>query len=283
MLSPNRKKILSLIALVPFILITPFLVNAEPPKGMKLYVIVNGTMTLDKSFLTAGRDIGKKMDNIPAECYLVDHPKGTVLIDTGMNPENWPAPMKAWMPTRQTEDQKILNALKSLGYTPDMIKYVVMTHLHLDHTGGMALFPNSTIVVQKDEMRAAWWPEPFQTGFILADFEKARKFKYMQLNGDWDLFGDGSVKIIRTIGHTQGHQSLIVTLPKTGPIIITGDAAYTVENLQGVLPTAVWFPEKYIESVERIKAERDRTGGWILYSHCPETLKTLKIAPNYYD
>jgi N-acyl homoserine lactone hydrolase len=282
MLSPNRKKILSLIAVVTFILITTVLVNAEPPKGMRLYVFFNGTINLEKAFMTDNfTDVGKKID-IPVPFYLVVHPKGPILIDTGMNPEAWPASRKAWMPARQTEDQKILNALKRLGYTPDMIKYLVMTHLHVDHAGGIGSFPKSTIVVQKDEMRAAWWPEPF-TSVDYVELGKARQFKYMQLNGDWDLFGDGSIKIIRTIGHTQGHQSVIVTLHNSGTIIIAGDAVSMPEHLEGGLQHNLWAKQEFLESVGRLKAERDRTGGWIIINHCPEFFKTLKLAPDYYD
>jgi N-acyl homoserine lactone hydrolase len=254
-----------------------------PPQGMKLYVMVNATMTIDKGLLTAMKDVGKKI-TIPIPVYLIVHPEGLVLIDTGLNPDHIHEPFKTAYRPVQTEDQKLPNQLKKMGYSTDGIKYVILTHMHVDHAGGMELFPKATFVIQKDELKAAWWPEPFQKPtYFLADFGGTRNFNFMQLDSDWELFRDGSIRIIRTIGHTQGHQSVVVTLPKTGTVIITGDAIYMEENLKGVVPGIVWSVEKAMESIERIKWERDRSGGQIFFSHDPEFFKTLKLAPEYYE
>jgi N-acyl homoserine lactone hydrolase len=104
-----------------------------------------------------------------------------------------------------------------------------------------------------------------------------------QTDGGWDLFGDGTIKIIRTIGHSQGHQSAVVKLPKTGTLILTGYAAFMDDNLKGVVPGIVWSLEKAMESIERIKWEKERSGGAIWFSHDPDFFKTLRLVPEYYE
>lgn len=98
-----------------------------------------------------------------------------------------------------------------MGYKPDDIKDVVNSHLHLDHAGSNEFFPNAEFLVQKDELRAAYWPEVYQrAGYVRADFD--HPLNYNALEGDYDIFGDGRVLIMRGIGHSQGHQCLIVNL-----------------------------------------------------------------------
>ena len=100
--------------------------------------------------------------------------------------------------------------------------------MHLDHAGNMEMFPDAIHVLQKAELKAAWWPEKFQrAAFVLKDFDGTRNFNFLEIEGDFDLFNDGKIKIIETIGHTQGHQSLMVKLKNTGTLFLAGDAVYT--------------------------------------------------------
>ncbi len=115
-----------------------------------------------------------------------------------------------------------------IGLTLDDITYVVVGHMHLDHGGNVCKFPNSTLLVQKDEMKNAFWPEPGTAGpYIPGDFwplrsDPARRFptssRWIQLDGDLDVFGDRSVVVKRWPGHTPGSQMMIVRLPKTGTV-----------------------------------------------------------------
>jgi glyoxylase-like metal-dependent hydrolase (beta-lactamase superfamily II) len=279
-----RRRILPATVFAVFFVVTcAGLSFGAPAQGMRLYVLLNGTMTIDKGYLTAMKDVGKPI-TIPIPAFLIVHPKGLVLFDTGMNPDHMGEALKTAELPVQSEDQKLPNQLKKLGYSVSDIRYVVLSHMHVDHAGGMNLFPKATFVVQKDELKAAWWPEPFQRfAYVLPDYEGTRNFNFMQLDSDWDLFGDGTIRIIRTIGHSQGHQSAVVKLPKTGTLILTGDAAFMDDNLKGVVPGIVWFPEKAMESIERIKWEKERSGGAIWFSHDPDFFKTLRLVPEYYE
>jgi glyoxylase-like metal-dependent hydrolase (beta-lactamase superfamily II) len=104
----------------------------------------------------------------------------------------------------------------------------------------------------------------------MGDFDDARNFNYLQLNGDFDLFGDGSVVVLDSKGHTPGHQSLMVKLPKTGTVILAGDAVYTPENEAGVPPGIAWSATHTMQSVDRLKMLRDAHQGQIWFSHWPD-------------
>lgn len=243
---------------------------------IKLYQVKSGYIRMDKGWLTAMRDVGKLVD-IPISMFIIDHPRGLVVFDTGNNvavsdgkcESHWGKLCSAFLPLQKREEV-IDKQLEKLGYKVEDVKYVVLSHMHLDHAGNMEMFPNATHVVQKEELRTAWWPEKFQGGaFVMGDFDDARNFKYLQLTGDFDLFGDGSIVVLDTKGHTQGHQSLQVKLKNTGTVLLSGDAIYTPENEAGVVPGISWNASASMQSIDRLKMIRDATQGQIWYSHDP--------------
>lgn len=265
--------------------------SPERPKNVRLYCLDAGNLGIDKGWLSAMRDVGTWLE-IPIRSFLIVHSKGLVLFDTGMNIKNATDPEGYWGPTvlkyfvpRMTEEQTPQKQLEKLGYSTKDITYVVPSHFHLDHVGNMKYFPNSTIIVQKEELRAAWWPEAFQrTTFVLKDYEDTRDFNFLQLKGeDWDIFGDGKVVVLSTPGHTQGHQSLLVRLEKTGTVVLTGDAVYLVENLKGVPPGVTYNVTQSMESIERIKRFAERDKGQVWPSHDIDFYKGIKHAPEYYE
>ena len=226
---------------------------AQSPPGMKLYVFSSGALTIGKHIL---QNLGPQDTiKVPVGFFVVMHPKGNVLFDTGNNdkiitdPGYWGPFFKSLSPVN-TPDMAIDAQLGKIGLKLDDITYVVVGHLHLDHGGNVGKFPNSTLIVQKDEIRNAFWPEPGTAGPYIpgdvaplrSDFGEAmpNKYKMMQLNGDMDIFGDGSVVVKRWVGHTPGSQMLVVRLPKTGTIILTSDNVYFRENVEkNILPNAV--------------------------------------------
>jgi glyoxylase-like metal-dependent hydrolase (beta-lactamase superfamily II) len=110
--------------------------------------------------------------------------------------------------------------LDQLGVKPSDIKYVAVSHTHPDHIGNMTMFPKSMLLVQKAEYE---WPSPVGPRFKPDQ-------PVTKLEGDHDVFGDGSVLIISTPGHTPGHESLLVKLPKTGAVLLSGDAVHFKDN-----------------------------------------------------
>ncbi len=272
--------------------------RAASPEGMRLYVFTSGRLTLAKSILQNGAqgDI-----TIPVAFFVITHPKGNVLFDTGSNdriitdPNYW-GPFIAVLNPERTPDVAIDVQLAKIGLKPDDIDYVVLGHFHADHAGNIGKFPNATFVYQRDEILNAFWPAPgYATFYITADFAMLRndlgkpmpsKAKVIELNGDLDLFGDGSIYIHRTVSHTPGSQILVVRLPKTGTVVLPSDAAYLKENLdKDILPSvgSVYNPSGMLEAYAWMKRLRDLEGADIIYAHDPDVFKAHKQAPEFYE
>lgn len=219
---------------------------------------------------------------IPVSMWVLDHPKGLVVFDTGNNvaiSDTVANCKKYWAPGNcdflkpsQKRADVIDMQLKKLGYSVDQVKVVVSSHAHLDHSGNIEMFPKAIHVYQKKELYQGWWPETFQGraspgSFVLADLDNAREFNFMELNGDYDLFGDGSVMILSTPGHTLGHQSMKVKLPQTGTVIISQDAIWMQENLDGHPAGLNYSVQDYTNSLNRLKFMRDLEGAQIFMAH----------------
>src|SRR3954451_16020626 len=189
-------------ALVAFFLGTGLSAGAQA-QDIKLYAFSSGALTIGKGVLQNNAPMTPEIQ-VPVGFFVVMHPKGNVLFDTGNNdkiitdPSYWGAAFQALKPVN-TPDIAIDAQLQKIGLKPDDIKYVVVSHLHLDHGGNLGKFLNSTVVVQKTEIQNAFWPE-IGTGanYIIGDVlplrspmtDQPNAVKMVQLNGDMDLFGD---------------------------------------------------------------------------------------------
>jgi len=295
----SRQLAIATVMAVLFLATTAVVAPAQSPPGMKMYVFSSGALTIGKNIL---QNLGPT-DNIqiPVGFFVVMHPKGNVLFDTGNNdkiltdPSYWGPFFKALNPV-VTPDIAIDAQLGKIGLKPDDIKYVVVGHLHLDHGGNVGKFPNSTVIVQKDEIRNAFWPEPGTAGpYIPGDVAPLRsamgeampnKGKMVQLTGDMDIFGDGSVVVKRWVGHTPGSQMLLVRLPKTGPIILTSDNVYFKENVEkNILPnvTLTYDPAGILRAYEWIRYMQATEKADFFTAHDPDAFKALKKPPEFYE
>ena len=185
--------------------------------------------------------------------------------------------------------------LKRVGLTPNDIKYVVASHLHLDHGGNVGKFPNSIIVVQKEEIQNAFWPEPGTGGpYILGDVMPLHASnsncpnaqKMIQLQGDLDIFGDGSVVVKRWVGHTPGSQMMTVKLKNTGLVILTGDNVYFRENVEKSIPPNIvlaYKPDGIYAAYEWIRLMMATQKADFFTAHDPDAFRAMKMAPGYYD
>ncbi|MFM8330579.1 MAG: N-acyl homoserine lactonase family protein [Candidatus Methylumidiphilus sp.] len=258
---------------------------------MKLYFFACGTLESQKHLFTAGRGIGQPF-TVPVPFFLIDHPKGKVLFDTGnalpvaTDPHgHWGNAAKAYYPN-MAEGDYILNQLQAIGVNAEDIAYVILSHLHLDHAGGVGAFPNAQYIVQRAELHWAYVPDFYQKGaYIRADFD--RDVEWMILEGrdddDYDVFGDGTIRIWFTPGHTPGHQSILVKLPESGAFLLTGDSCYTEEILnEEVLPGLVWSPSEALRSIKRLRAARDNWGVKVVTGHDPVAWANFNKAPEYY-
>jgi len=219
-------------------------------------IIKNGFLECDKGFITLGRDMGKII-KIPVYCFLVKHNKGNVLIDTGFSKnfkQTWGKRLKYYKPILEKD---IIQHLRNTE-----INYIINTHLHIDHSENNPEFKNAEIIVQKEEFEFASNPPSYQKYAYPDKIDKNLKYKF--IDGNLDLFEDEKIQIIRTPGHTPGHQSIMLNINKKN-IFIAGDACYSSENLEYYcLPGILWNPDKILECYEVIRNLKDTQ---IIYGH----------------
>ncbi len=295
----NRSKLGGVVSLLLAIVVMGATADAQSPAGMRLYAFSSGALTIAKSALQSGAT--SNPIQIPVGFYVVRHPKGNVLFDTGNNdkiiadPTYWGSFAKDLNPVR-TPDVAIDTQLAKIGLKPDDIKFVVVGHMHLDHGGNIGKFPKSVLVVQKDEVRNAFWPEPGTAApYIPGDFMMLRndpgnplpnKWPMIQLQGDLDLFNDRSVIVKRWVGHTPGSQMMIVRLPKTGTVILTSDNVYFAENVtKNLLPdvSLAYDPPGILNAYAWIREMQARENAKFLTAHDPDAFKAMKKAPEFLE
>ena len=291
----TRKRLTATVALLAGLLSS----TALSAQDLKLCAFSSGALTLGKGFLVNGAPMEPQIQ-VPVGFYVIKHPKGNVLFDTGNNdkiitdPGYWGAAFNALKPVN-TPDVAIDAQLKKIDLTPDDITYVVVSHLHLDHGGNVAKFPKSTIVVQKSEIQNFFWPEPGTgSNYILGDVlplrgnmtPSANAVKMLQLDGDQDLFGDGTLVVKRWVAHTPGSQMMTVRLKNTGLTILTGDNVYFRENVEKNVPPStplVYSTSGYFSAFEWIRREMATENANFFTAHDPDAFKAMKKAPEFYD
>ena len=274
-------------------LVTAVFAASAAAQDARIYVFTSGPITIGKGILQNLAPLDPPIQ-VPVGFYVIKHPKGNILFDTGNNdriitdPGYWGDAFKVLKPVN-TPDVAIDVQLQKIGLKPDDIKYVVPSHLHWDHGGNIGKFPNSTIVVQKAEIVNAFWPEP-GTGdpYLLGDVTSLRNKsqKVLALEGDLDLYGDGSVVIKKFVGHTPGSQVAQVRLKNTGLIVLTGDSLYFRENLEKNIPPNIvlaYDPTgiyKFYDYLRKLIASEKAD---YFSAHDPDAFKALKKPPSYYD
>ncbi|HYX62956.1 MAG TPA: N-acyl homoserine lactonase family protein [Burkholderiales bacterium] len=259
----------------------------RPASVERLYVIDCGENHVkDLSPWTTPSDAGKPWvfsDN----CYLIKHAKGWMLWDSGL-PDQLAA-----LPNGQTaangritayRKKPLVESLREVGLSPADIGVFAMSHSHPDHSGNADLFPASTIYMQRTEYDAAFGPDAKKYGLINTSLERLRHVKVVKLDGDFDVFGDGSVVIKSTPGHTPGHQSLFVRLPKTGPVLLSGDLVHLQSNWQARrVPSINYSVEQSLRSMNAMDAFIKATGAKLWINHDFAQSSGMPKAPEYVE
>ena len=254
-------------------------VSAQTKSGAdKLYVLNCGEGVAGDISRWSGTDEGKSMPFVD-NCYLIRHGQDWMMWDTGVSDAvaAMPDGLKSADPRGVSwrRPKTLASQLDQLGVKPDDIKFVAISHTHPDHVGNVEFFPKATLLVQKAEYE---WPQP----------SGAPRFKpehpVTKLEGDHDVFGDGSVMILSTPGHTPGHESLLVKLPKTGAVVLSGDAVHFQSNWDNRrVPSLNFDKEKTSASLQKIADVLTSEKATLWINHDKVQRDGLKMAPEFYD
>lgn len=254
----------------------------------RLWALDSPTFTLDKSILMVGAS-GEV--TIPMPAYLIEHPKGLVLFDTGLVPAAADDPTAVYgdlasvLGLRFSPEQRVDRQLQALGYRTSDIKYVIASHTHFDHSGGLYLFPEAEFLVGEGDLRYAYWPDPAGAVFFRQqDIDAARRYRWREVPGcDVDLFGDGSLVILFTPGHTPGELSLLVRLPGRN-FVLTGDTAHLREALDGAIPMPYDADTREsVRSLRRLQLVRGSADATVWITHDPQDWAEFHHAPACYE
>jgi glyoxylase-like metal-dependent hydrolase (beta-lactamase superfamily II) len=266
----------------------------ETASGLRLYVFDCGTLAsadMSRYRLTTREVSTTKMS---VGCFLVRHPRGVLMWDVGAVQD------AAWTPTGKPELQhltlpdgqprevtitaRLLPQLAAAGFTPASVTLLALSHYHWDHTANANAFAGATWLarpIERDAMFAAMPPALTQP----ATYSALRGSRVTTITGaDHDVFGDGSVVIKLAAGHTPGHQVLFVKLPRTGPVVLSGDLYhYPEERTLKRVPTFEADQAQTAAARAGVETFLQRTGAQLWIQHDFVGFAKLRKAPAYYD
>src|SRR5262245_29767686 len=240
----------------------------------RLFVLYCGDITLN--------DMGRFSPGysgpgaLSSTCYLIKHARGWLLWDTGLGdavaamPGGQKSNAGVW-----TVKNTLASQLAEIGVKPADIRYLVLSHSHGDHVGNVNLFPQSTLLVQKAEYD---WPDPAGVPRFKPDMT------VIKAEGDHDVFGDDSITLISTPGHSPGHQCLLVKLPKTGALMFSGDAVHTQANWDNKrTPIQNFNSVQSAAALDRMVAVLKEHNAQLWIGHEPTEVAKHKYSPAYYE
>jgi glyoxylase-like metal-dependent hydrolase (beta-lactamase superfamily II) len=257
----------------------------------KLYRLDCGhSLANDESVWTPGENVGRAIE-FSSTCWLIKHGSAWLLWDTGVpqatlnDPRGWSTLPKLIV---YHLDKSITGQLAEIGLRPGDIGRVAISHTHGDHIGNVGLFPDATIVMQRAEyswIHSPNGPNDDVNQLMALARELLGTPKNLQLiEGDNDVFGDGSVTLISTPGHTPGHQSLLVHLKNSGFIILSGDVAHLEENFErNIVPSLNTSKAESIASMARVRQLMATYKATLFINHDKSQTDELRLVPAFYD
>ncbi|WP_431287019.1 N-acyl homoserine lactonase family protein [Roseateles chitinivorans] len=204
-------------------------------------------------------------------CYVIRHGSDVMVWDTGYLPGSVP----------NATNKPLGDLLKQIKVDPADVKFVGISHFHADHTGQVSLFKNATLLIGKADWDAINATPPM-AGANAKGFTEwiAEKRKVDPLTADKDVFGDGTVMVLRAPGHTPGHSILLVRLKEMGPVILSGDSVHFHENYEhdGV-PSFNDDRAQTLASIQRVKQIEKNLKATVIIQHDPRDIGKLPAFP----
>jgi N-acyl homoserine lactone hydrolase len=258
-------------------------ISSQVFAGPKLYVFDCGLLNLDSLEMFNLTESESSVRQMFVPCYLIEHEKGRLLWDGGLpkavadaegpvSIDGGSMVYKRW----------IVDQLADMDLSPGDVTHVAYSHLHFDHAGAANFFVESNVLMQKKEWDAAFGSASEFIDTTLFDGLKGANLSFIE--GDYDVFGDGSVKLIYSPGHTPGHQVLLIALENTGQILLSGDLYHTRANRSlRRAPTFNHDVEQTLKSMTKVEQLLSENGATLWIEHDKALADTLKLAPQFYD
>jgi len=259
--------------------------NLEVTKpAVKLYTLDGGSVQVNNlALFSLDSAYHGQSAFLPSPYYVISHPKGNLMWDAGISEKlisSGPHTDKA-LNIVSSRKEHAVDQLKSIGMTLDDINYIALSHWHSDHTGHANLLKNSDWLVQEVEYDLLH-SEDFKERNMDRFKEIMELTKVKKLNGDFDVFGDGSVVIKFLPGHTLGHQVLFVDLAETGPVLLSGDLYHIKENREHRrMPVFNINAKQTLESMDAFEAFVKEKNAKVFIQHEEEDYDRMPKAPNY--
>ncbi|MBI1253023.1 MAG: MBL fold metallo-hydrolase [Hyphomonas sp.] len=247
--------------------------------ALTVNVLDCGKITISNldAFSSAG-DYAGQADEFTDTCYLVNHPNGRLLWDLGLPTQLVGQPPFTQQIFTVSVEKSIKDQLAALGILPSEITYVSISHSHFDHVGQVDQVQGSTWLVNQKEYDAMFPPD----GAPLADPTLAPTYALFQpmerqiIGAEHDVFGDGSVVIFETSGHTPGHASLQLKMPETGPVLLTGDLYHCTESRAlGRVPRFNYNEADTVAAFAAFEARAAELGAKVIIQHEPADIAPL--------
>jgi len=253
---------------------------------MKMHVLSGGRLRMKRKVYIPDAASGEMID-LPVMCFLLRHPQGNVLFDTGCHPDVAKDPESRWggmtkvFSLISAPGDNLPNNLDAIGVGADDIDVVVNSHFHTDHCGCNAFFRKATVVCHADELAAASAPDAEKAGFVAADWKHPNRFE--TLTGQRDLFGDGRIVLVPLPGHTPGTTAALVALDHSGSHLLASDTVALRHNFeQEHVPRNSWdagLAARSLAEIRRIEAG----GATVVFGHDAGQWDSLKKGPEFYD
>jgi glyoxylase-like metal-dependent hydrolase (beta-lactamase superfamily II) len=253
---------------------------------LKLYTFSGGTVMVNNlELFSQDTTYQGQTKEFADPFYVISHPKGNLMWDAGLPemlvpmPEPYTDPSGAFTVSRK---DSVVNQLKTIGMTPDDITYLGLSHTHFDHSGHANAISNATWLVQGSEYDMIT-SEEIRNSENAGLYEAIKELKNVKkLNGDFDVFGDGSVIIKSMPGHTPGHQVLFLDMPENGPTLLTGDLYHLYENREHKrVPSFNFDVEQTLSSMNAFEALAKEKNAKVYLQHQKEDFNKMPKAPKY--
>ena len=258
--------------------------HAKSP-SLRLYTVDCGRIDFEdeKVFSDTGEHDGEK-GVMPVSCFLIRHDNEWMLWDAGLGDEIAASPDGRTVVGLHFRVLRTLAAqLASLGLQPSDIRYVGLSHLHADHSGNVGLFSRATFLLSPKDL--AWAStKPTPDGVRPDVVSVINRSRIEPVPGDFDVFGDGTVRMISTPGHTPGHHSLLIRLSKTGSILLLGDVAHFQVNYdENLVPTGNVSRAETLASIGRVKGLAKHWRARVVIQHANNVFDQFPRLPDYLE